>query len=229
MKFDIVVANPPFSLDKWGAENAASDPYRRFTRGIPPKSKGDWAFITHMVETAENQKGRIAVVVPHGVLFRGGAELKIRQAMIEENLLDAVIGLPSNLFPTTGIPVAILVFDRSREKGGSREKETDVMFIDASKEFVQGKKQNTLSDEQLDKIVETYKARHDVEKYSRKVPFEEIKNNEFNLNIPRYVDTYEEEEEIDIDAVQSEIDRLETELAEVRVQMKEKLADILRG
>ena len=229
MKFDIVVANPPFSLDKWGAENAASDPYRRFTRGIPPKSKGDWAFITHMVETAKNQKGRIAVVVPHGVLFRGGAELKIRQSMIEENLLDAVIGLPSNLFPTTGIPVAILVFDRSREKGGSREKETDVMFIDASKEFVQGKKQNTLSDEQLDKIVETYKARRDVEKYSRKVPFEEIKNNELRLNIPRYVDTYEEEEEIDIDAVQSEIDRLETELAEVRSQMKKKLADILRG
>ena len=121
------------------------------------------------------------------------------------------------------------MFDRSREKGGSREKETDVMFINASKEFVQGKKQNTLSDEQLDKIVETYKARRDVEKYSRKVPFEEIKNNEFNLNIPRYVDTYEEEEEIDIDAVQSEIDRLETELAEVRSQMKKKLADILRG
>ena len=229
MKFDVVVANPPFSLDKWGAENASSDQYRRFTRGIPPKSKGDWAFITHMIETAKNQKGRIAVVVPHGVLFRGGAELKIRQATIEENLLDAVIGLPSNLFPTTGIPVAILVFDRAREKGGSREKETDVMFIDASKEFVQGKKQNTLSDEQLDKIVETYKARRDVEKYSRKVSFDEIKNNEFNLNIPRYVDTYEEEEEIDIDAVQTEIDRLESELADVRAQMKAKLADILRG
>lgn len=229
MKFDVVVANPPFSLDKWGAENASSDQYRRFTRGIPPKSKGDWAFITHMIETAKNQKGRIAVVVPHGVLFRGGAELKIRQATIEENLLDAVIGLPSNLFPTTGIPVAILVFDRAREKGGSREKETDVMFIDASKEFVQGKKQNTLSDEQLNKITETYKARSDVEKYSRKVSFDEIKNNDFNLNIPRYVDTYEEEEEIDIDAVQAEIDRLESELADVRAQMKAKLADILRG
>lgn len=228
MKFDIVVANPPFSLDKWGAENAASDPYRRFTRGVPPKSKGDWAFITHMVETAKNQKGRVAVVVPHGVLFRGGSELSIRQAMIEENLLDAVIGLPSNLFPTTGIPVAILVFDRSREKGGKRENEKDVMFIDASREFIQGKKQNTLSDEQLEKIVRTYKERKDVDKYSRKVDFEEIKENEFNLNIPRYVDTYEEEQEIDIDAVQKEIDRLEGELVDVRVQMKEELAGLIK-
>jgi type I restriction enzyme M protein len=228
MKFDIVVANPPFSLDKWGAENAAGDQYRRFTRGVPPKSKGDWAFITHMVETAKTQKGRVAVVVPHGVLFRGGSELKIRQAMVEENLLDAVIGLPSNLFPTTGIPVAVMVFDRSREKGGLRENETDVLFIDASREFVQGKKQNTLSREQLEKIVSSYRKRRTTDKYSRSVPFSEIKENEFNLNIPRYVDTYEEEDEIDIDEVQKEIDRLEAELTGVRAQMKEKLSKIRR-
>lgn len=228
MKFDIVVANPPFSLDKWGAEYAAGDQYRRFTRGVPPKSKGDWAFITHMVETAKTQKGRVAVVVPHGVLFRGGSELKIRQAMIEENLLDAVIGLPANLFPTTGIPVAVMVFDRSREKGGLREHESDVLFIDASREFVQGKKQNTLSQEQLEKIVSTYRGRRTTDKYSRSVPFSEIKENEFNLNIPRYVDTYEEEEEIDIDEVQKEIDRLEAELTGVRAQMKEKLEKIRR-
>jgi hypothetical protein len=122
MKFNVVVANPPFSLDKWGAENAESDPYKRFFRGIPPKSKGDWAFITHMVETCLAGEGRVVVVVPHGVLFRGSSEGKIREAMIRENLLDAVIGLPENLFPTTSIPVAILVFDRSREIGGKNAK-----------------------------------------------------------------------------------------------------------
>ncbi len=145
MKFDCVVANPPFSLEKWGAENASNDRYNRFWRGVPPKSKGDWAFITHMVETAKPLSGRVAVVVPHGVLFRGGAEGRIRQKMIEENLLDAVIGLPGNLFPTTNIPVAILVFDRSREKGGVNENKKDVLFIDASREFVQGKNQNQLA------------------------------------------------------------------------------------
>ena len=228
MKFNCVVANPPFSLDKWGAENADNDQYNRFWRGVPPKSKGDWAFISHMAETAIEKQGRVAVVVPHGVLFRGAAEGRIRQKMIEENLLDAVIGLPGNLFPTTNIPVAILVFDRSREKGGSREECKNVFFIDASREFVSGKNQNTLSEDHLNKIMDTYTARSEVEKYAHVAEFEEIKENDFNLNIPRYVDTFEEEEEIDIDAVQIEIDDLEKELAEVRVKMAEKLEHIQR-
>ena len=228
MKFNCVVANPPFSLDKWGAENAESDQYNRFWRGVPPKSKGDWAFISHMVETALEKKGRVAVVVPHGVLFRGAAEGRIRQKMIEENLLDAVIGLPGNLFPTTPIPVAILVFDRSREKGGVNEGRKNILFIDASRDFVSGKNQNTLSDEHLDQIVKTYSARSEVDKYAHVANFKEIKENDFNLNIPRYVDTFEEEEEIDIDAVQLEIDQLEKELAEVRVKMAEKLKEIQR-
>ena len=135
MKFDIVVANPPFSLDKWGAENAAQDQYKRFWRGVPPKSKGDYGFITHMIEVARRHTGRVAVIVPHGVLFRGGGEGRIRRALIEENLLDAVVGLPANLFTTTGIPVAVLVFDRSREQGGQNATRTDVLFIDASKEL----------------------------------------------------------------------------------------------
>jgi len=139
IKYNCVVANPPFSLDKWGAENAESDRYNRFWRGVPPKSKGDWAFITHMIETALEKEGRVAVVVPHGVLFRGAAEGRIRRKMIEENMLDAVIGLPGNLFPTTSIPVAILVFDRSREKGGVREMDNKVLFIDASNDYVYGK------------------------------------------------------------------------------------------
>jgi type I restriction enzyme M protein len=226
MKFNCVVANPPFSLDKWGAENAEDDQYNRFWRGVPPKSKADWAFISHMVETAMEKDGRVAVVVPHGVLFRGAAEGRIRQKMIEENLLDAVIGLPGNLFPTTNIPVAILVFDRSRERGGAREDDKSVLFVDASADFVSGKNQNSLSEEHLERIMETYVARSEVEKYSHVADFDEIKENDFNLNIPRYVDTFEEEEEIDIDVVQEEIDELEKELAEVRVKMAEKLKEI---
>ncbi|NLM15306.1 MAG: type I restriction-modification system subunit M [Clostridiaceae bacterium] len=228
MKFNCVVANPPFSLDKWGAENAESDQYNRFWRGVPPKSKGDWAFISHMVEVALEKEGRVAVVVPHGVLFRGAAEGRIRRKMIEENLLDAVIGLPGNLFQTTNIPVAILVFDRARERGGAREECKNVLFIDASREFVSGKNQNTLAEEHIDRIMETYTARAEEEKYAHVADVAEIKENEFNLNIPRYVDTFEEEEEIDIDAVQAEINALEKELAEVRVRMAEKLGEINR-
>lgn len=228
MKFDIVVANPPFSLDKWGAEEAEADRFNRFWRGIPPKSKGDWAFISHMIEAAEPGSGRVAVVVPHGVLFRGSKEGLIRRAVIEENLLDAVIGLPANLFFSTGIPVAILVFDRSRERGGANESRHDVLFIDASREFEQDKKQNSMTDEQIAHVVETYRNRREVEKYAHVASIEEIRENEFNLNIPRYVDTFEAEEEIDIDAVQTEIDQLETELAEVRKKMAELLKGIKR-
>lgn len=226
MKFNVVVANPPFSLDKWGADVAGNDRYNRFWRGVPPKSKGDYAFISHMVEAALEKEGRVSVVVPHGVLFRAGAEGRIRQKLIEENLLDAVIGLPANLFQTTGIPVAILVFDRSREKGGVNENRNDVLFIDASNEFESGKNQNALSEEHIKKIMDTYLAREDVEKYAHLATFEEIQENDFNLNIPRYVDTFEEEEEIDIDLVQSQIDDLEKELAAVRVKMAEKLKEI---
>jgi len=228
MKFNVVVANPPFSLDKWMDKETTDDRYNRFWRGLPPKSKGDWAFISHMVEVALEKEGRVAVVVPHGVLFRGAAEGRIRQAMIEENLLDAVVGLPGNLFPTTQIPVAILVFDRKREKGGPKHNRKDVLFIDASREYVPGKNQNSLSDEHIKKICDTYKVRKDVEKYAHVATFEEIKGNDFNLNIPRYVDTFEEEEEIDIDAVQEEIDQLEKELAQVRVKMKKMLQQIER-
>ena len=228
MKFNCVVANPPFSLDKWGADNAESDQYNRFWRGVPPKSKGDWAFISHMIEVAMAGEGRVAVVVPHGVLFRGAGEGRIRRKIIEENLLDAVIGLPGNLFPTTNIPVAILIFDRAREKGGAKADCKDVLFVDASRDFGSGKNQNTLSDEQLAKIMDTYTTREEVEKYAHVADFAEIEENDFNLNVPRYVDTFEEEEEIDIDEVQLEIESLEKELAEVRVKMAEKLAEIQR-
>ena len=229
MRFNNVVANPEFSVDKWGAEDAEADVYKRFWRGVPPNSKGDYAFISHMIEAALEKKGRIAVVVPHGVLFRGGAERRIRRQLIEENLLDAVVGLPVNLFPTAAIPVAILVFDRSREQGGENEKRRDVLFIDASREYEAGKNQNTLLEEHIEKIAGTYKKREDVDKYAHVADLEEIEENDFNLNIPRYVDTFEEEEEIDIDAVQKEINQLEEELEKVRREMDKLLEGIKRA
>jgi type I restriction enzyme M protein len=227
MKFNIVVANPPFSLDKWGAAEAEHDRFNRFWRGIPPKSKGDYAFISHMVEAALEKEGRVAVVVPHGVLFRGGAEGRIRQKLIEDNLLDAVIGLPANLFPTTSIPVAILVFDRSREKSGQREECRDVIFIDASREFQPGKNQNTLVDQHIEKIVAACEARSEMAKYAHVAPLDQIKANDFNLNIPRYVDTFEEEEEIDIMTVEQEIEQIEAELAQVRTMMHQYLKEVI--
>jgi type I restriction enzyme M protein len=226
MRFDVVVANPPFSLDKWGGKEIEADRYSRFWRSLPPKSKGDYAFITHMIETALPQQGRVAVVVPHGVLFRGGAEGRIRRALIEENLLDAVVGLPGNLFPTTSIPVAILVFDRAREKGGARESCRDVLFIDASREFQPGKNQNALLDRHMARIMDCFRARQAVDKYAHVASVEEIAGNDFNLNIPRYVDTFEEEEEIDVAAIEQEIERLEGELVEVRARMKQYLKEL---
>jgi type I restriction enzyme M protein len=226
MRFDVVVANPPFSLDKWGAEHAAEDPYKRFWRGIPPKSKGDYAFITHMVEIAKRQTGRVAVIVPHGVLFRGGSEGEIRKRFIEDNLLDAVISLPSNLFTTTTIPVAVLVFDRSREQGGANEKRKDVLFIDASSEYTAAKTQNVLDDVHIQRIVDTHRTRKVVEKYSHKATAKEIAENDFNLNIPRYIDTFEAEADIDVGAVQKEIVAIEAEISEVRKRMAKHLKEL---
>jgi len=222
MKFNIVVANPPFSLDKWGADEAASDKYNRFWRGIPPKSKGDYAFISHMVETALAGEGKVGVIVPHGVLFRGGAEGKIRQKMLEDNLIKAVIGLPANLFFGTGIPAAIIIFD----KGKTTE---DVLFIDASREFLDGKNQNKLRDEDIAKIVKTFGDFETVEKYSYRATFDQIQENDFNLNIPRYVDTFEEEEEVDIPAVMKEIEDIEAELAVTRKEMDKYLKELGYG
>jgi len=212
MKFDIVVANPPFSLEKWGIDEAEADPFHRYHRGLPPKSKGDYAFISHMIEIAREGTGRVGVVVPHGVLFRGGAEGKIRQKLIGENLLEAVIGLPANLFFGTGIPAAILLFNTGKANG-------DVLFIDASREFESAKNQNLLSDAHVDKIVRTYRAFQTVEKYAYRATPQELADNEYNLNIPRYVDTFEEEAEIDLKAVKKEIDGLEKQLVTVRARM----------
>jgi len=220
--FDVMVANPPFSLDKWGHEAAEHDPYGRFRRGVPPKTKADYAFILHMIETMKPGSGRMGVVVPHGVLFRGAAEGKIRQRLIEENLLDAVVGLPTNLFYGAGIPVAILIFKKNKA-------DKNILFIDASREYKDGKNQNFLTEEHLGKIIETYNARESVDKYAYLATPEEIKENDFNLNIPRYVDTFEEEEKIDLEAVLKERELLKAQLAELEIEMEGYLKELGYG
>lgn len=222
MLFDIVTANPPFSLDKWGYEQAENDKFDRFRRGLPPKTKGDYAFISHMIETLKPVTGRMGVVVPHGVLFRSSSEGKIRQKLIEENLLDAVIGLPEKLFYGTGIPAAILIFKKQKS-------DDSVLFIDASREFKSGKNQNNLSEENIAKIIASYRARESVDKYAYLATLQEIKDNDYNLNIPRYVDTFEEEAEIDLVAVRAEREQLKTQLAELEVQMAKYLEELGYG
>ncbi|WP_418609267.1 type I restriction-modification system subunit M [Pseudoalteromonas sp. US3C1013] len=222
LHFDIVTANPPFSLDKWGFEGAANDEFGRFRRGVPPKTKGDYAFISHMIETLKPESGRMGVVVPHGVLFRASSEGKIRTQLIEENLLDAVIGLPEKLFFGTGIPAAILIFKKNKT-------DKNVMFIDASREFKSGKNQNQLTSENIQKIIYTYKIRETVDKYAYLASLNEIKENDFNLNIPRYVDTFEEEAEIDLVAVRTERVELQTELKSLEVKMENYLKELGYG
>jgi len=219
MLFDIVTANPPFSLDKWGHDEAEHDKFGRFRRGVPPRTKGDYAFILHMIETLKPKTGRMGVVVPHGVLFRSSSEGKIRQQLIEENLLDAVIGLPEKLFYGTGIPAAILVFKKAKAS-------KDVLFIDASREFKSGKNQNLLADDNIGKIIDTYRARSNVDKYSYVASLEEINENDYNLNIPRYVDTFEEEEEIDLMAVRAEREKLKATLASLEDEMEAYLVEL---
>ena len=222
MLFDIVTANPPFSLDKWGYEQAENDKFDRFRRGLPPKTKGDYAFISHMIETLKPVTGRMGVVVPHGVLFRGSSEGKIREKLINENLLDAVIGLPEKLFYGTGIPAAILIFKKQKS-------DDSVLFIDASREFKSGKNQNNLTEDNIAKIIETYRARESVDKYAYLATLQEVKDNDYNLNIPRYVDTFEEEAEIDLVAVRAEREQLKTQLAELEVQMAKYLEELGYG
>ncbi len=219
MRFDIVVANPPFSLDKWGQENAEGDVYQRFHRGVPPKSKADYAFIAHMIQTTVEGTGKVGVVVPHGVLFRGGAEGKIRQRLIEENVLEAVIGLPEKLFFGTPIPAAVLLFNKGKTI-------KDVLFVDASKDYGEGTRQNILREQDIEKIFTTFQTFKTKEKYSYRATVDEIAENDFNLNVSRYVDTFEEEEPVNIALAQREIMILEKELVSVRSEMDRYLKEL---
>ena len=218
-QFDAVVANPPFSAEWTAAEKFNNDD--RFSKAgvLAPKSKADYAFILHMLYHL-NDGGTMACVAPHGVLFRGAAEGKIRRFLIEKkNYIDAIIGLPANIFYGTSIPTCILVMKKCRQS------DDNILFIDASKEFEKVKTQNKLRPEHIQKIIETYRTRAEIEKYSHCATLKEIEENDYNLNIPRYVDTFEEEEEIDIKAVMAEIKELEakrTELdAQIEVYLKE--------
>ena len=218
-QFDAVVANPPFSAEWTAAEKFNNDD--RFSKAgvLAPKSKADYAFILHMLYHL-NDGGTMACVAPHGVLFRGAAEGKIRRFLIEKkNYIDAIIGLPANIFYGTSIPTCILVMKKCRQS------DDNILFIDASKEFEKVKTQNKLRPEHIQKIIDTYRNRTEIEKYSHCATLKEIEENDYNLNIPRYVDTFEEEEEIDIQAVMAEIKELEvkrTELdAQIEVYLKE--------
>ena len=228
-KYDVVVANPPFSLKKWGKEEADSDTFNRFWRGVPPAGRGDWAFVSHMIEVAKEETGKVGVVVPHGVLFRGSSEGKIRQQVIKENILEAVIGLPSSLFFGTGIPAAILVFNKGRTIQTNQT--TDILFIDASEHYQSGTNQNQLRQQDIEKVVQTYRnfanGKHTAgvveDKYSYVATFDEVKENDYNLNIPRYVDTFEEEAPVDMSAVRQRIGTIEKDLEEVQREMQQYL------
>ena len=258
MKFECIVANMPFSKDKWaegfnpGGEVSVDedetpvkankkgkkkefkmepslDRFHRFDMGVPPASKGDWAFLLHMIHSMSGN-GRVAAVAPHGVLFRGASEGRIRQAVIEKNLIDAIIGLPENLFYGTSIPACIVVFKRGRTT-------TDVLFIDASKEFKKEKAKNKLRDgtngepNDIKRIVDTYRAfvngeNAEQEKYSHVASLSEIEENEYNLNIPRYVDTFEEEELIDLESVNKEIADIKGQIAALEREMEQCMKEL---
>ncbi|MBF0805929.1 MULTISPECIES: type I restriction-modification system subunit M [unclassified Streptococcus] len=211
--FDAVVANPPYS-QSWNIKDINRDKDPRFKGfGIAPASKADYAFVLHGLYHLD-RAGTMAIVLPHGVLFRGAAERKIRKNLVDENLLDAVIGLPANLFYGTSIPTCILVF-KGRQARGERK---DVLFIDASREFEKSKNKNTLTSENIEKIVETYRNRVDVDKYAHLASLEEIQENDYNLNIPRYVDTFEEEEVTALPDLAKELQEVRQEISKTSTE-----------
>ncbi len=222
--YDRVIANPPFSLDEWGHDMAENDGYGRFRFGLPPKTKGDLAFVQHMVAVL-NASGRLGVVMPHGILFRGAAEGKIRQGLLKEDLFEAVVGLAPNLFYGTGIPASILVLNRDK----SAARKGKVLFIDTSGKFEEGSNQNRLRDQDIEDIANTFHAYGDVGKYARVVALAEIEENDWNLNISRYVDTSEEEERVDVAEAVRNLRRLEQERTEVEATMNQFLRELGYG
>ena len=196
MTFDRVIANPPFSLKKWGKDAADADPYGRYPYGTPPKDAGDLAFIQHMIASL-NAEGKMGVVVPHGVLFRGSSEKDIRKGILEDDLLEVVIGLPSALFYGTGIPAALLIINKKKPK----DRKNKVLFINGELEYQEGKNQNKLRDIDIQHIIDVYDSYEDTKRYSKVVPIEEIRENDYNLNIRRYADTSPPPEQFDVKAI----------------------------
>ncbi len=221
MLFDRVVANPPFSLDDWGREVAERDGFGRFRFGTPPKTKGDLAFVQHMIATT-NKNGMVGVVMPHGVLFRGAAEGEIRKGILQEDLVEAVIGLPPNLFYGTGIPAAVVVLNKAK-KG---DRKGNVLFVEASREFREGSAQNYLRDDDVKKIAAAVHAFKEVEKYARVVKLDEIEKNDFNLNISRYVQTVDAAIKVDVATAIAKLRELEGKRAETQARMNGYLKEL---
>ncbi len=219
--FDRVIANPPFSLDEWGRDVAEHDGFGRFRFGVPPKTKGDLAFVQHMIATA-NKTGMVGVVMPHGVLFRGAAEGDIRKGILEEDIVEAVIGLPSNLFYGTGIPAAILILNRQK----SADRQRRILFIEASREFKEGSAQNYLRAEDVTKIAAAFHAFKDAPKYARVVGVDEIAKNDFNLNISRYVETADAAEKVEVASAIAKLRELEGKRAEAEARMNAYLKEL---
>ena len=218
MQFEAVVANPPFSY-RWQPKEEMAEDFRFKNYGLAPKSAADFAFLLHGFHFLSDD-GTMAIILPHGVLFRGGAEEKIRTKLLKDGNIDAVIGLPANLFFSTGIPVCILVLKKCK-------KYDDVLIINASEYFEKGKRQNTLLPEHIDKIIETYQYRkEDDKKYSRRVSMEEIEKNGYNLNISRYVSTAPEEEIIDLEEVRQELEKIENDISQAKAMHNEFLKEL---
>ena len=210
--FKTIIGNPPFS-EKWSADKKFLED-ERFNGKLAPKKKADYAFVQHMIYQLDN-KGIIAVVLPNGVLFRGRAEEKIRQRLVEEDLIQAIIGLPVNLFYKTRTPVVIIIYNKNKEE----TQQNKILFIDASQDFQKRKNQNVLRDKDVEKIVSTLDNYKEIEKYSRIVTLDEIKENNYNLNISRYIDTTEEEEQIDVEQSIKELKQLEQEREKIEATM----------
>lgn len=223
IKFDAIVANPPFSL-RWEPNDTLAEDFRFKGYGLAPKSAADFAFLLHGfhflgTEGQLADDGTMAIILPHGVLFRGGAEARIREKLLKDNHIDTVIGLPSNLFYSTGIPVCILVLKKCK-------KQVDVLFINASEQFEKGKRQNTLSERHINDIVETYKFRNERERYSRRVSMDEIEKNGYNLNISRYVTTTQEDEKIDLKVVNENLIDIEKQIIDATKRHNEFLKEL---
>jgi type I restriction enzyme M protein len=224
MLFDRVIANPPFSPEAWGVDVAEHDSHGRFRFGVPPKSKGDLAFVQHMVATL-NVRGRMAVVMPHGVLFRGGSEGKIREGLLREDLVEAVVGLPANLFHGAGIPAAVIVINRNKDEARAGR----VLFVEASREFREGSAQNYLRDEDVTRIIAAVHIFEDVEWYARVVEVAEIEKNHFNLNLSRYVQAAGTEPTVDVAAALAKLLEAETARDHARATMEKYLQELGYG
>jgi len=223
--FDCVLANPPFSLKEWGHDQwSKGDKFGRDKYGCPPKSYGDLAFVQHMVASLKSE-GKLGIVLPHGILFRGGAEGKIREGLLNDDLIEAVIGLPTNLFYGTGIPACILIINKNKT-GDHKGK---VLFVNGAKEFKEGKNQNTLSEDNVKRLAKGFHAYDDEERFSRVVDIGEIAENDYNLNIPRYVPDLDEEEDVDVAAELVKLNELRKERDQAEAEMLSHLKELGYG